>query len=100
MIEVAFFRVHHDQLGRLRGWLRELTQRAERDPDDLRARGHPPRAGLALAHVLVKVLQTSVDDEKSFGVMSNPSLPVRRMGEPGLNRSMGPIPGRREGAQR
>ena len=55
---------------------------------------------LTIAHVLVKVLQTSVDDEKSFGVMSNPSLPVRRMGEPGLNRSMGPIPGRREGAQR
>ena len=55
---------------------------------------------LTIAHVLVKVLQTSVDDEKSFGVMSNPSLPVRRMGEPGLHRSMGPIPGRREGAQR
>lgn len=29
MIEVAFFRVHHDQLGRLRGWLRELTRRAD-----------------------------------------------------------------------
>jgi hypothetical protein len=42
--------------------------------------------------LLVKLLQASVDDEKSFGVISNPALPVRRMGKPGLNRSVGPIP--------
>jgi Family of unknown function (DUF6176) len=29
MIEIAFFRVHHDQVERLRGWLRELTRRAD-----------------------------------------------------------------------
>jgi hypothetical protein len=29
MIEIAFFRVHPDQVERLRGWLRELTRRAE-----------------------------------------------------------------------
>jgi hypothetical protein len=58
------------------------------------------RAAITDNDMLVKVLQTSVDDEKSFGVMLNPPLPVRRMGKPGLNRSVGPIPGRREGAQR
>jgi Family of unknown function (DUF6176) len=29
MIEIAFARVHHDQVERLRGWLQELTQRAD-----------------------------------------------------------------------
>ena len=77
-----------------------LRQRVTKGPDRGRPawRWRPPV--LTIAQVLVKVLQRSVDDEKSFGVTSNPSLPVRRMGEPGLNRSMGLIPGRREGAQR
>ena len=50
-------------------------------------------AGLDCRSGAREVLRTGVDRER-FDVMSNPSLPVRRMGESGLNRSMGPIPGR------
>jgi hypothetical protein len=77
-----------------------LVERPDESGGDQQVARHANPPVLTIAHVLVKVLQTSVDDEKSFGVTSNPSLPARRMGEPGLNRSMGPIPGRREGAQR
>ena len=77
-----------------------VVERPDESGGDQQLAWHANRPVMTIAHVLVKVLQRSVDDEKGFGVMSNPSLPVRRRGEPGLHRSMGPIPGRREGAQR
>jgi Family of unknown function (DUF6176) len=79
MIEVVFFRVHHDQLGRLRGWLRELTERADETRATFAQEGtRHERAWLLHDHqgpILVYAMEVD-DPERARRAYAASTLPI------------------------